>query len=134
MFGLFRRKKPQFFLTARIEAEGLEQVATEVAQELVHKLSGTGYMFDFILAELDGASMGNEKAKRFARESGIAAGEYKGAHLKEHPLIDGPNGAKTLMDTASIGMSDNPQLMLDFRLAVLDKVMRRVEVGRYKTE
>lgn len=127
-------EEPEFFLAARIEAEGLDKVSDEVAHEMFRKMSGTGCMFEFVLAELDGASMGNEKSKRFARESGISAQEYKGAHLIEHPLIDGPDGAKTLMDAASLGLSDNPQLMVDFRLEVLDKVMRKIEVGRYNTD
>ena len=38
------------------------------------------------------------------------------------------------MDAACLGMLDDQKLMLDFRLTVLDKLMRRVEVGKYDTE
>lgn len=134
MFGIFKSKKQKSHLALQIESKGLDQVTTETVDGLMRQLSKTGYMFNFILAELDGASMGNEIAQRFARESGIPESEYRGAHLFEHPLIDGPNGAKTLMDTACIRMLDEPTLMLEFRLMVLDKLMRRVEVGKYNND
>ena len=134
MFGIFKRKKPKSHLAMQIESKGINQVTDEVVGGLMRQLSGTGYMFNFILAEIDGASMGNEKAQRFARESGIPASEYRGAHLFEHQLIDGPSGAKTLMDAACVGMLDQPDIMLNFRLMVLDKLMRQVEVGKYNTD
>lgn len=134
MFGIFKKRKPKSHLVLQIESRGLDEVASEIVGGLMRQLSKTGYMFNFILAEIDGASMGNEQAQRFAKESGIPESEYKGAHLFEHPLIDGPNGAKTLMDAACIGMLEHPKLMLDFRLTVLDKLMRRVEVGKYNTD
>ncbi|WP_423708817.1 hypothetical protein [Undibacterium sp. WLX3042] len=134
MFGFFKRQKPKSHIVQQIELKGLDQVASDIVGGLMRQLSKTGYMFNFILAELDGASMGNDKAKKFAQESGIPESEYKGAHLYEHPLIDGPNGAKTLMDAACLSMLDQPQLMVDFRLAVLDKLMRQVEVGKYNDD
>jgi hypothetical protein len=135
MLGIFKSKaKPKSHLAMQIESKGLDQVTTEVVDGLMRKLSKTGYMFNFILAELDGASMGNEEAQRFARESGIPASEYKGAHLFEHPLIDGPDGAKTIMDAACLGMLDAPDIMLDFRLTTIDKLMRKVEVGKYNND
>ena len=134
MFGLFKKKKPKSHLAMQIDSKGLDQVTTEVVGGLMRQLSGTGYMLNFILAELDGASMGNAKAQRLARESGIPESEYKGTHLFEHPLIDGPNGAKTLMDAACLAMIDQQELMVDFRLMVLDKLMRQVEVGKYNRD
>lgn len=134
MFGIFRPKKQKSHLALQIESKGLDQVTTETVDGLMRQLSKTGYMFNFILAELDGASMGNEIAQQFARDSGIPESEYRGAHQFQHPLIDGPNGAKTLMDTACIRMLDEPTLMLKFRLTVLDKLMRRVEVGKYNND
>lgn len=131
MFGIFKKKRSKSHLAMQIERKGLDQVTTEVVGGLMRQLSGTGYMYHFILAELDGASMGNEKARKFARESGIQESEYKGQHQFEHPLIDGPNGAKTIMDTACLGMLDQQDLVVDFRLITLDKLMRQVEVGKY---
>lgn len=134
MFGMFKKKKAKSHLAMQIESKGLDQVTTEVAGGLMRQLSGTGYMYHFILAELDGASMGNEKARKFARESGIPESEYKGQHLFEHPLIDGPNGAKTIMDMACLGMMDQQDLVVDFRLMTLDKLMCQVEVGKYDND
>ena len=125
------KKKPKSHLVHQIESKGLDQFTTEVVGGLVGQLSGSGYMYSFILAELEGASMGNKKAKQFANNSGILKSEYNGAHQLEHPLIDGPSGAKTLMDTACLSIIDDPELMLNFRLTVLDKLMRHVEVGKY---
>lgn len=134
MFGFFKKKTARPHLAMQIEKKGLDQVTTEVVVALMQKLSGTGYMFHFILAEIDGASMGNEKAKKFARECGIPESEFRGQHAFEHPLIDGPNGAKTLMDTACLRMIDQRDLAVDFRLTVLDKLMRKVEVGKYDND
>lgn len=131
MFGMFKNKKTKSHLAIKIESQGLDQVTTEVVGGLIRQLSGAGYLYNFILAELDGASMGNEKARKFARESGIQESEYKGQHQFEHPLIDGPSGAKTIMDTACLGMLDQQDLVVDFRLMTLDKLMRQVKVGKY---
>ena len=109
MFGMFKSKKTKSHLAAQIEARGMDEVTNEIVGGLMQKLSKTGYMFNFILAEVDGASMGNEKSQGFAKTCGIPEAEYKGAHLYEHPLIDGPDGAKTLMDAACIGMLDDPR-------------------------
>lgn len=131
MFGIFKKKKAKSHLAMQIESKGLDQVTTEVVDGLMRQLSGTGYMYHFILAELDGASMGNEKARIFARESGIQEYEYKGQHHFEHPLIDGPNGAKTIMDMACLEMLNQQDLVVDFRLMTLDKLMRQVGAGKY---
>ena len=65
MFGIFTRKKPKSHLAKQIESRGLDQVTTEVVGGLMRQLSKTGYMFNFILGEIDGASMGNEKSQCF---------------------------------------------------------------------
>ena len=134
MFGIFKKKKVKSHLAMQLESKGLDQVTTEIVGALMSQLSGTGYMYHFVLAELDGASMGNEKSRKFARESGIAESEFRGQHQFEHPLIDGPNGAKTMMDMACLGMIDQLDLVVDFRLMTLDKLMREVEVGRYDND
>ncbi|HCS25804.1 MAG TPA: hypothetical protein DIW43_00015 [Spongiibacteraceae bacterium] len=131
MLDIFKKKESKSHLATQIESKGLDKVTTEVVGGLMRQLSGTGYMYSFILAELDGASMGNEKAREFARERGIPESEYKGQHLFEHPLIDGPSGAKTIMDMACLGMIDQQDLVVNFRLMTLDKLMRQVEVGKY---
>lgn len=131
MFGMFKNKKEKSILAMEIKDKGLDQVTTEVAGSLMRQLAGTEYMYHFILAELDGASMGNEKARQFARESGIPESEYVGHHKFEHPLIDGPNGAKTFMDSASLDMFYQQDLVVDFRLMVLEKLMRQVKAGKY---
>lgn len=133
MFGMFK-KKAKSHLATQIESKGLDQVTTDIVGGLMRQLSGTGYMYHFILAELDGASMGNEKARKFATDSGFSESEYKGQHQFEHPLIDGPNGAKTIMDMACLGMIDQQDLGVDFRLMTLDKLMRQVEVGKYDND
>jgi len=134
MFGVFKKKKAKSHLAMQIESKGLDQVTTEVVGGLMQQLSGAGYIYQFILTELDSASMGNEKAKKFARESGIPESEYKGQHQFEHPLIDGPQGAKTIMDMACLGMLDQQDLVVDFRLMTLDKLMHQVEAGKYDND
>jgi hypothetical protein len=134
MFDIFKKKNTKSYLAMQIESKGLDQVTTEVVAGLMRQLSGTGYMYNFILAELDGASMGNEKAKKFAKESGFRESEYKGQHQFEHPLIDGPNGAKTILDMACLGMIDEHDLAVDFRLMTLDKLMRQIEIGKYDND
>lgn len=121
-------------MAMQIESKGLDQFTNEVVGGLMRQLKGTGYMYHFILAELDGASMGKEKAKTFARESGIPETEYRGQHKFQHPLIDGPNGAKTIMDLACLEMNDHQDLVVDFRLMTLDKLMRQVGVGNYDND
>lgn len=134
MFGIFKKKKAKSHLAMQIESRGLDAVTDDVVKGLLQLLGGTEYLYYFILAEIDGASMGNEKARKFARESGVSESQYKGQHQFEHPLIDGPNGAKTMMDVACLEMIDQQDLVVDFRLTTLDKLMRQVEAGKYDKE
>jgi hypothetical protein len=83
------------------------------------------------MVDLKGCTLGSETAKQFARESGINAHEYEDALEDDHPAIDGPRGVKTLLDTASMRLMADQDLMVSFRLSVIEKVMRHAKIGKY---
>lgn len=88
-------------------------------------------IMQLVLEDLEGASMGNEKAKEFARTSGISPQQYKGALDNSRPEVDGPKGVKTFLDEAALVYFPDNQLMAEFRLAATDYIMRHHRIGKY---
>jgi len=87
MFG-FGRKKSQ--LEKAIEKDGIEHATDRVAEIVAANISNMEIAYRSILEEIEGASMGNDASKIFAKNSGISPSEYKGAMRNSIPEVDGP--------------------------------------------
>lgn len=127
MFGFFR-KKPS--LEELIDNKGLDYAACAIAKETISKIKNRDMAFLFILEELDGASQGNQKSKKFAETSGVPFDVYRGT-LNSISSIDGPDGPQQVVARHTLTLINNTELMAKFRCAVADKVMAHYKIGKY---
>ncbi|MFC3459495.1 hypothetical protein [Massilia haematophila] len=130
MFGLFgknKKTKVQEF----VEKVGLDAATEHFAKMVLENLKDASLMRQLILEEIEGASIGNETAKSFARNSGFKPEDYKGALNRSHPEIDGPNGAKTFLDDITMQLMPDRDLMVRFRLMIDDKLLKKTRLGKY---
>gem|GEM_PF-2965345 len=88
-------------------------------------------IYQLVLEDIEGASMGNETSKAFARNSGILPEQYKGALNNSRPEVDGPRGVKTYLDKIAMGMMSKRDEMVEFRLAATDYIMKYHGQGKY---
>lgn len=131
MFG-FGRKKSQ--LEKAIEKDGIEHATDRVAEIVAAKIPNKEIAYRFILEELEGASMGNNASKIFAKSSGISPAEYKGAMSNSIPEVDGPDGPQQLLAGMTMHLAGNQELMAQFRCKVDEKIMRKFGLGRHGNE
>lgn len=130
MFGLFgknKKTKVQEF----VEKVGLDAATDHFSKMVLENLKDANLIRQLMLEEIEGASIGNETAKSFARSSGIKPEDYKGALNRSHPEIDGPNGAKTFLDDITMQLMPDRDLMVRFRLMIDDKLLKKTRLGKY---
>lgn len=137
--ALFRIFKKKSEVERLIEEQGFEGVASGLASAISDRLNSFGLdsfeiAYQFVLEELEAASMGSAEAKKFVRESGVPPSEYTGSLNSSRPEVDGPGGPQQTIISVCLQLKDKPDLMVDFRLAVLDKVMREFEFGKYESK
>lgn len=130
MFGLFKKKKTM--LQELIEKDGFDHATQRVAEVICSKLTNEKYAYQFVLEEIEAASMGNQDSKLFADRSGIAPQEYKGAMRRSSPEIDGPDGPQQYLVGASMQLMSDKNLMIRFRTTVVDNVMKHWAIGKYQ--
>ena len=102
---------------------GLDRASQLYAHIVRLKIKNREDRLQFILEELDGASQGNNKARDFARNSGIPASKYAGALDRSYPAVDGPDGPQQFLRMASMRLMSDQELMVDFTLAVVRRIM-----------
>lgn len=130
MFGLFgknKKTKVQEF----VEKVGLDAATDHFSKMVLENLKDANLIRQLMLEEIEGASIGNETAKSFARNSGFKPEDYKGALNRSHPEIDGPNGAKTFLDDITMQLMPDRDLMVRFRLMIDDKLLKKTRLGKY---
>lgn len=113
---------------ALIEEVGLEEATEKFAQIVLDNLKDTYLIRQLMLEEMEGASLGNETAQSFARQSGLSPQEYKGALEHSDPEIDGRDGAKTFLDDITWQLMPDRELMVRFRLMIDDKLLRKAQL------
>lgn len=101
------------------------------AQSICAAIDDMEIIMQLILEDIEGASMGNEKAKSFARSSGISSSQYRGALQNSRPEVDGPRGVKTFLDEAALKYLPDLDRVTDFRLAATDYIMQHHRLGKY---
>ncbi|MBU0525889.1 MAG: hypothetical protein KKC24_08605 [Gammaproteobacteria bacterium] len=127
MFGFFKRNKVQ----ALIKKIGLEGATNQFSDMVLSQLQDKTLLRQLILVEVEGASLGNETAQAFARDSGIPPQEYKGALTHSIEEIDGPGGAKTFLDDITMQLMPDRGLMVRFRLMLAEQLLVKGEFGKY---
>lgn len=128
MFNIFRKKTQVESLIAN---DGIEHVTDRFSEIISRKLTSREIAYQFILEEIEGASMGNSASKQFASNSGIHPDEYKGALNSSMPEVDGPDGPQQLLMGLSLQLARNQELMAEFRCRIDEKIMQRFGLGKY---
>jgi hypothetical protein len=128
MFNIFRKKSQVELL---IESDGIEHATDRFSEIIAGRLTSRDIAYQFILEEIEAASMGNSASKQFASNSGIHPDEYKGALNNSRPDIDGPDGPQQLLIVLSLQLAKNRNLMAEFRCKIDEKIMRRFGLGKY---
>lgn len=128
MFSIFKKKSD---LEKIIAKEGLENSTMGFSRAISQKLQNREIAYQFVLEEIEAASMGDAQAQAYARKSGILPTEYKGSLDNSRPEVDGPGGPQQLVLALCMQLQANPDLMVKFRIGILDKIMREYEFGAY---
>lgn len=131
MFNFLKKKSD---LEKLIEKDGLEMTVAGFSRVISKKLSDFEIAYQFVLEELEAASMGNAEAQAFARSSGIPPSEYRGSLDNSRPEVDGPGGPQQTVIALCMQLQANTNLMVKFRIGILDKIMREYEFGKYAAE
>lgn len=105
--------------------------AHRCARSLCSAIEDRDVIWQLILEDIEGASMGNDKSKLFAMSSGISPDTYRGALNRSRPEVDGPKGIKTFLDEQALDLLPDRDKMVEFRLATTDYIMRYFKLGRY---
>lgn len=89
----------------------------------------------FVLEEVEAASMGDHNAQQFVKLCGISKQEYTGALENSHEKVDGTSGPQQFLNHAfsEIRSSKGIDWAVKLRIAVVDRVMQVYKLGRYAT-
>lgn len=126
MFGFFKKKKNK--IQQLIAEQGYENAVAFAARAVIAHIPDRSAALEFVLQELDGASLGHESSQKAASESGIPPNQYKGTLQKDVPTI---RVAQDHITNYSIQLADDRDLMARFRVDIGRAVMRHFELGRF---
>lgn len=130
MFSFFRKKSQ---LEKLIDKDGMDYATDRFSEMVCRKLTSREIAYQFILEELEAASMGDSTAKNFAVSSGIAYSEYKGALQNSRIEVDGPDGPQLLLIGLAMELKDTLHMMVEFRCKVDEKIMKKFGFGKYQS-
>ena len=126
MFGFFKKRNNT--IQQLIEKRGYEQAVALLAGSIIERLPNRAAAYEFMLQELDGASMGNDNSKKAAANSGIPPSHYKGELNKDVPEI---RSAQDNITNYSLQLADDQELMARLRVDIGVEVMKHFEFGRF---
>ena len=116
------------------DGENLSEVeifGRKCARSICEQNNSLEIIRQLVLEDIEGASMGNAKAKAFAQSSGFSSKEYIGALKNSIPEVDGPEGIKTYLDEMAMKWMPDINKVADCRLAATDYIMRAYQLGKY---
>jgi hypothetical protein len=122
----FFRKKTQ--LETLIKNEGLEKVVDFSVHFLIKGLKEIDIIYQFILEELDGASLGNKASKDFANSINIPRETYTGTLGRTIPEVE---DLQQKMMVWCMDLRHDQELMAKFRCEVNRKLIRIFNIEAY---
>jgi hypothetical protein len=125
MFDFFRKKTQ---LETLIKNEGLEKVVDFSAHSLIKGLKEIETIYQFILEELDGASVGNKASKDFANSIKIPREKYYGTLNRSIPQVE---ELQQKMMVWCMDLRHDQELMAKFRCEVNRKLIRLFNIEAY---
>ena len=130
-FNMFtKQNQPKSDLEKQIESDRVDHAIEKLIEVTLKKIRTEAIAYQFVLEELEGASMGNSLSKDFVKKSGISINQYKGAMDNSMIEVDGPEGPQQFL--RYIGMQLSEPLRVQVSLAVVDGVMKKFALGKYK--
>lgn len=118
---------------------GANNILNEYANEFFYKIDkvikSKFIAEQFIYEELEAASYGNDEAKQFVEKSGVDKLYYINAMKNSLPEVDGSfENPQQMLHLLSfqIKNSRNENLLVSIRLLVVDKIMKKWRIGKYK--
>lgn len=116
----------------QIKKDGIE-VASKRFAEIINTetIHSSNVAEQFIFEELDAARQGNEKAKEFARSSGIPTESYMHAMNNSWEEVDGPNGPQQKLLSFLMIFSEDMDFAVNLRLAIVEEIMKIWKLGKY---
>lgn len=103
-----------------------------VLDSVVAKIGGNSQLaYDFIIEELEAASLGNSIAKQFAKKSGITEKEFKGALSRALIEVESGPQLTIIKESNLIRERYGIDFAISTRLAVLEKIMQLYGFGKY---
>jgi hypothetical protein len=131
LFDMFKKQEnPKSDLEKQIEADGIDHAIQRLTEVTLKKISNRSIAYQFILEELEGASMGNSISQDFVKNSGISINEYKGAMDNSMIEVDGPEGPQQFL--RYIGMQLSEPLRVQVSLGVVEGIMRYFSFGKFQ--
>lgn len=130
MFGLFKKKKKSE-VENLIEKDGIEYAAERFSEVILQKIPTVEIAYQFVLEEIEAASQGNEKAKSFAKNSGISPQLYIGSMSNSRPEVDGPGGPQQFILALCMQLQPNVNLSVELRTKIVDNIMKALSFGKY---
>lgn len=129
-FSIFSKSQPKSDLEKQIEFDGVDHAISRLTGVTLNKISTQAVAYQFVLEELESASIGNSLSKAFVKNSGVDSSEYKGAMGNSMTEVDGPEGPQQFL--RFIGMQLSEPLRVQVSLGVVDGVMQHFSLGKYK--
>lgn len=132
MFGLFGKKPvcKNVELYNQIQNDGIDYAGSRFAAVMIDNwLTDYDLAYDFVMQELDGASLGNDLARNFVRESGISPLQYRGA-LSIEAASEVESASNFLMQLSS-ELQPKKDMIIELRLSIVKNIMAFYEIGNH---
>lgn len=113
----------------------LENYAKDFFYKVNQKITSKFIAKQFVYEELDAASQGNSKAKKFVENSGIKKEDYHHAMKNSLREVDGANSPQQILGfecLAPLMNENNRDMIADIRILTVDKIMKEYYIGKYE--
>ncbi len=114
-----------------IEEYGIDFISKTLAEYVNQKIPSEDVAVQFVLEELEAASMGNEMAKLFATTSGFDEDDYENAMRNSFEEVDGADGPQQLLLNLCMPLFPNQDLVAELRIKTVDNIMKEWKLGKY---
>jgi len=118
-------------LKEKLGLGNMSDKAIEIASGVSEKIKSFDVAKQFVLEELEAASQGNDVAINFVNNSGISKNEYFGAMNNSFKEVDSVNGPQQFLLNSCMSLG-NMDLMVKIRIEVVDYIMRKWKIGKYR--
>ena len=107
-------------------AEAQEDDIDVITRAVLETIPNEEIAYQFVLEEIEGASGGNEEARKFAKDSVFLRDEYEGAIRDSSPEVDGYSGPQQTLTRLTLGRlaGNSMDEMARVRIGVVKNVIK----------